>query len=88
MEYKRSTNLCSVYVLPLLDLNRYSFGTPENFVNAYVSHDDSMIIAEVRQPVNEVVKHNLFRFSFEKEGSVFHVFETPVKFKPSVKFTQ
>lgn len=85
MDQERSTNLCSTYILPLLNLNKYSFGEQTNFVNSYVNDDDALIIVQVTKPVTNVTGHPLFRFNFDKAGHTYYVFELPGKHRETVR---
>ncbi len=90
MSEKRSVNLCSIYVLPLLGLNRWSFGMPEKFVNSYLSEDNEHVVVECKNPHPAVItQHANFKFNFEKDGSHFAVFEAPIGYKDDLmKFRQ
>lgn len=87
MEQKRSVNLCSKYMLPLLGLNRYSFGSSDRyFVNSYIAEDDAHIVVECTTTFSTIITHNAnYRFSFEKDGHYFGVFSVPVFYKGDVK---
>ena len=86
MDEKRSVNLCSIYVLPLLGLNRFSFGSPEKFINSYVNEDDSHIVVECTHPYSTIiVNHANFKFSMESDGKYVAVFEVPVYYKDDVR---
>lgn len=86
MEEKRSVNLCSKYVLPLLGINQFSFGSPSKYVNSYVSEDDEHIIVECLHPYSTIItNHANFKLSFEKDRHYFAVFEVPVFYKDDIK---
>lgn len=85
MEQKRSTNLCSIYILPLIDLNKYSFGDVTNFVNSYLNEDDLLVVVKVQKPVKNMLTHGLFRFSYDQDGHVYYVFELPTKYSEIAK---
>jgi hypothetical protein len=86
MSEKRSVNLCSIYVLPLLGLNRYSFGSPEKFINSYVSEDDKHIVVECTHPFTSIiVNHANFKFTMEKDEKYIAVFNVPVYYMDDVK---
>jgi hypothetical protein len=36
------------YVLPLISLNKFSFGTPENFIDAYLTKDLKQVVVSVK----------------------------------------
>lgn len=86
MSEKRSVNLCSTYILPLLGLNKWSFGLPERFVNSYVNEDDSHIVVECTHPYSATItQHANFKFSFERDNNHFAVFEAPVGYKEDIQ---
>jgi len=86
MSEKRSVNLCSTYVLPLLGLNRYSFGSPEKFINSYVSEDDLHIVVEcTHQYSTVIVNHPNFKLGMEKGDVYIAVFDVPVYYREDVK---
>jgi len=85
MQEKRSINLCSNYILPLIGLNSSNFGIG-NFVNSYVNNDDKHLVVELNQSASSVVKAlPTFRFNFEKDNHHFLVFEIPNLFKPVLR---
>lgn len=86
MDQKRSTNLCSTYILPLLDLNRYSFGDATNFVNSYVGNNDEFVIVRLVNPYRPALTHRSYRFCFSKEGHTYYVFEIDPKHKETVRY--
>ena len=86
MSEKRSVNLCSTYVLPLLGLNKFSFGTPEKFINSYVNEDDTHIVVECTHPYSIIItNHANFKFSLQENESYLAVFEVPVFYREDVK---
>ncbi len=86
MSEKRSVNLCSTYVLPLLGLNRFSFGSPDKFINSYVNEDDTHIVVEcVTQFSTIIINHPNFKFSMETNGNFVAVFEVPAFYREDVK---
>lgn len=85
MSDKRSVNLCSIYVLPLLGLNRFSFGAPERFINSYVSEDSLHVVVECTHPCSLVISnHANFKFEFKREEKHLAVFEVPIYYKEDV----
>ncbi len=85
MAEKRSINLCSCYILPLLGLNQFSFGNPERFVNSYVSEDDKHVVVECTHSYSTIItNHANFKFNIEKEGRHYAVFEVPVFYQSEV----
>jgi hypothetical protein len=86
MDKKRSVNLCSTYVLPLLGLNQYSFGSPDKFVNSYLSEDDEHLVVECVNPFSTIItNHTNFKLSFDRDNKHFAVFNIPDYYKPDVK---
>lgn len=82
---KRSINLCSCYVLPLLGLNRFSFGHQDKFTNSYISKDGEHVIVECTHPFTTIiVNHANFKFSMEKDNQYYAVFDVPVFYKSDV----
>lgn len=80
MYNKRSYNLCSTYILPLVGLNRWSFGSPDNFINSYVSKEKPYIVVELKSltlPENKTA----LKFDFRRDDNIFVVFEVPSKFQ-------
>lgn len=84
---KRSVNLCTIYVLPMLGLNRNSFSTdPKKFVNSYVSEDDLHVVVECRVPFTSITKnHPNYEFDMLINGSYIAVFKVPEYYKADVK---
>lgn len=85
---KRNVNLCSTYVLPLLGLNQWSFGTStsDNFINSYVSEDDQYLVVEVVNPLApKLMNHNYYRFCLTKPSSFLYLFEIPMAFKSDIR---
>lgn len=86
MNEKRSVNLCSIYVLPLLGLNRYSFGSPDKFVNSYIAEDDKHVVVECLHPYNSLItNHTNYKLNFDRDNSYFAVFEIPQYYKEDVR---
>lgn len=76
---KRSYNLCSTYILPLLGLNKFSFGTTSDpFINSYLSEDEKHVVVETTRTVSALITNNpAFRFKFSEGNQYFSVFEVP-----------
>lgn len=80
----RSYNLCNVYVLPLLGLNKYSFGE-NRFVNSYLSEDECHIVVECTRPFSTIItNHANFCFHMEREENYLAVFQVPEYYKNDV----
>lgn len=85
MESKRSVNLCSVYMLPLLGLNRWSFGE-NNFVNSYVNEDNTHLLVEIKTITTLITSHPKFRFEYRTEdGKLMAVFEVSPEHRKTVE---
>lgn len=84
MYEKRSNNLCSTYMLPLVGLNRMSFGGT-NFITSYVDEDNVHIVAEVRIVTSVIQQMHCFRFEFTRDGCTYAVFEIPSILRDTVK---
>lgn len=77
---KRSTNICWAYILPLVNLDKWSFGH-DNFVNCYVSSEGKYVVVESKAPFTTIgIRNNKFRFDFTKKGLFVGVFEVPEEF--------
>src|SRR5690242_16647012 len=82
---KRSTNYCWVFILPLVNLDKWAFGS-DNFVNCYVSEDDRYAVVESKTPFNyNITRSSQFRFEFIKNGLHVGVFEFPEAFRKDVE---
>lgn len=84
MSDKRSSNLCSTYMLPLIDLKKDNFGV-SNFVNCYVDEADQYIVVELQQTLTAIKVHKCFKFSFVKDSLTYCVFEVPLKHRKAVE---
>lgn len=62
------------YVLPLISLSKFSFGPPENFINAYVNAEGTKVIVQVKSkelvypqtimhPDLELAEQNIYTFN-------------------------
>jgi hypothetical protein len=82
---EKGTNLCNIYVLPLLDLNKHKFGEGGKFVNSYVSEDNQHVIVESTHPFTTIILHHQnYLTSFESDGHYFGVFKVPEYYKEDV----
>lgn len=84
MYTKRSYNLCSTYILPLVGLNRWSFGAPENFVDSYINQDNSYVVVKLKSVTVAVTAIPSFKFKFERDNESYAVFEIPERFRDCV----
>jgi hypothetical protein len=86
MDKPRSANICNVYVLPLLALNKHAFGPEGNFVNSYVSEDDNHVVVECLRPFTTVItNHPNYCFSMMRDNNYLAVFQVPDFYKEDVK---
>jgi hypothetical protein len=82
---QRSVNPCSVYVLPLVGVNRFSFGGEDVFVNSFVSQDNKYVVVQCSQERPFVaLKLKTFICSFEKDNFNYLVFEVPSVYRADV----
>lgn len=73
-------------MLPLLGLNRFSFGSPDKFVNSYVTEDDEHIVVECTHPYSAIItNHANYKLGFNKGNCYFAVFEVPRFYREDVK---
>lgn len=84
MYNKRSVNLCSTYILPLIGLNPRSFGE-SNFINSYVNETDTHLIVELNVLTSIIKHHPDFNFEFSDDGHNYAVFELPSKYKGTIR---
>lgn len=84
MEIKRSDNLCNFYILPLLNLNRRSFGKSSNFINSYISKDDKYVVVEVKEAKTDFEEHSLYVTDFVTDFKVVVVFTVPQEFADTI----
>ncbi len=84
MYEKRSNNLCSTYMLPLVGLNRMSFGGT-NFITSYVDEDNVHVVAEVKIVTSVIQQMHCFRFEFTRDGNSYAAFEIPSILRDTVK---
>lgn len=90
METKRSDNLCNFYVLPLLGLNKTSFGGSKNFINSYLSKDTQFAVVMLKEAIPSFEEHPQYAVDYkDDQGNTILVFSIPIEFKPTmVKFVE
>lgn len=89
METKRSDNLCNFYILPLIGLNKLSFGAASNFINSYISSDDKYIVVEMKEAKTQFQNHKNYNTDFVTIDKVVVVFNIPQEFADTIsKFRQ
>lgn len=72
-------------MLPLLNLNRFSFGSRDNFVDSYISNDDHHIVVKVNSFQQKFTSHQNYRFDFSKDSHIWIVYEIPGQYLDAVK---
>lgn len=82
---KKSHNLCSTYMLPLIGLNKYNFGE-RFFINSYVSEDNKHLIVELSNSLTiEIINQPTYKFQFSKDDHTFAVFEIPTLYSEDIQ---
>lgn len=84
MILKRSNNLCSIYVLPLVGFNSNSFGIG-NFVTSYVNETNEYVVVKIKQINNLIKSNSKYRFDFVQDGFTYVVFEIPKQHQEAVR---
>lgn len=77
MADERSVNLCSYFILPLIGLNRLSFGDSKNFINSYLTPELTHIIVELQKPIGSYQDHSEYVTDYTKDGVVTIIFRLP-----------
>ncbi len=85
MQIKRSDNLCNIYILPLLNLTRNSFGERSNFVNSYLSNDRKHLIVEVKKLYSHIFDHSQYVTDMTSGDKTYVVFSIPSQYEDTVK---
>lgn len=79
-------NLVTYFILPLLQLNKSSFGA-DNFINSYLDKEGYVVI-NTEKPVlvtNEVYNNKLYITDYERENkSIAYVFTIPEEYKSDI----
>jgi hypothetical protein len=79
---KRSDNLCNYYILPLIGLNKLSFGKEDNFVNSYLTTDLCNIVVKLKEPLGSYEKHKAYKTDYNSEdGLITVIFTLPQNFR-------
>ena len=89
---RQGDNLANFHILPLLKLNKASFGE-DNFMNAYISEKRDYIIVRVIELEDGLItameKHPHYVTDIEDDGKYLILFTIPEEFKKEVdKFTE
>lgn len=85
MQTKRSDNLCNVYILPLLNLTRNSFGERSNFVNSYITHDRKNLVVEVKKLYSHIFDHVYYVTDMTAGDKTYVIFSIPSQYEDTVK---
>ena len=85
MQTKRSDNLCNIYIMPLLNLSRTSFGDRSNFVNSYVSNDRKSLVVEVRRLYPHVLEHQAYVTDMTMGEKTYIIFAVPSQYDDTIK---
>jgi hypothetical protein len=82
MNAERSDNLCNFYILPLLGVNKSSFGGSGNFINSYLTTELTHVIVELRNPYGAYNTHKEYVTDYySDQGILTVVFNLPVQFR-------
>lgn len=84
MQTKRSINLCSIYILPLIGVNSTSFGVG-NFITSCISTDSEYLVVALKQLNTIATQNPFYKFNFEKDGTIYAVFKLPPELKKTVE---
>lgn len=82
IRYLHECNLVACYLLPLLEIDQFKFGT-NNFVNAYVSREGKLIYVEVLDysGAEDPYHNDHYAYTVNKDDRKFIVFTLPEKWK-------
>lgn len=84
MEIKRSDNLCNFYILPLLGLNKLSFGGGSNFINSYISQDNKYMVVEIKDAKTPFDEHQNYVTDYSAGDKTTIVFTIPPEFEETI----
>lgn len=74
-------NLCTTYILPLVGLNKWCFGsTTDKFINAYISEDNNYVVVELTDKVAVPIKAVGHEFTFTENDKYYMVFKLQSRF--------
>ena len=79
---KKSDNICNYYLLPLLKLNKFSFG-PGAFENCYLA-DNYQLVVKLNKSYDIASRHYAFSLSYEDDGYHYIVYDLPEEFHDTV----
>lgn len=81
LDVVRAHNKCTYYLLPLIGINKFSFGVTINFRNCYANPDGSELYVTVYYTLTSLKDHpNLLRIE-GKPGAPVYVFSLPEQWK-------
>lgn len=81
LDVVRMHNLCTYYLLPLIGINKFSFGVTINFRNCYCNPDGTELYVTVYYTLSSLTNHpNLIRIE-GKAGAPVYVFSLPQKWQ-------
>lgn len=83
IEEKRSYNLCSTYMLPLVGLKRSDLGET-NFINSYVDETNTYVVIELKHQTSLSQSSSLFKFGFHKDNRFYAAFEVPTQLRDTL----
>lgn len=82
-------NLCTYFILSLLKLGKKNFASPENFVDSFLTHNNSHILVKVRELTffaHRMITHSEFECVYrDKEGFYYVSYVIPDKWALDVK---
>lgn len=81
----KQNNLTNFMVLPMLRLNKSSFGV-ENFINSFLDVEGYIVVNTKIEPQVDFTEHECYATDFEAEnGTLMIVFIVPEQFKADIK---
>lgn len=87
---KKRNDLCNCYILPLLNLNKTSFGGVSNFINSWLSKDLEHVVVEVKEVLTSPETHEDYVTDFKTDrGNTLIVYKLQPHWKPTaIKFKE
>jgi hypothetical protein len=85
-------NIANYYVLPLLKLNKTSFGGDDNFVNSYITQDNEIVVVvkdRTLVPEENFMYNSEYLGDFDTNSTTVIVYNQPPEFRADIlKFAQ
>jgi hypothetical protein len=81
LEVVNKHNMCTYYLLPLLGINKYSFGVAENFKNCYAHPEGEELYVSVYYLLTTLKNHPLLLRTEGEPGAPIYVFSLPKKWQ-------